>query len=106
MTQASDLFAAASFAKVRLPPQEAEPLPHWAYTSPVWYEREVERIFRKAWNYVGHESQVPKPGDYFTVDIAGIPLIVIRGTDEVVRDFFNYLRDRGLVLAWHEGELM
>src|SRR5262245_17406531 len=102
MMQASDLFAAASFAKVRLPRQEAEPLPHWAYTSPVWYEREVERIFRKAWNYVGHESQVPKPGDYFTVDIAGIPLIVIRGQDEVVRAFLNSCRLLGSRLLWNE----
>jgi hypothetical protein len=79
MTEASDLFAAVSFARVRLPPQEAQPLPHWAYTSPVWYEREVERIFRKAWSYVGHVSQVPNAGDYFTVEIAGVPLIVVWG---------------------------
>jgi choline monooxygenase len=103
MTQASELFAAASFARVRLPPQEAEPLPHWAYTSPAWYEREVERIFRKAWNYVGHESQVPKPGDYFTVEIAGVPLIVVRGQDEVVRAFFNSCRHRDSRLLWNEG---
>ena len=54
MTSAGNLFAAGSFEKVRLPPQEAEPLPHWAYTSASWYEREIERIFRRAWNYVGH----------------------------------------------------
>jgi hypothetical protein len=46
MQSSSALFAAGNFAKVRLPPQEAEPLPHWAYTSPAWYERELERIFR------------------------------------------------------------
>jgi phenylpropionate dioxygenase-like ring-hydroxylating dioxygenase large terminal subunit len=103
MTQARDLFAAASFDKVRLPPQEAEPLPHWAYTSPLWYEREVERVFRKAWNYVGHVSQIPQPGDYFTVEIAGVPLIVVRGQDGTVRAFFNSCRHRGSRLLWDRG---
>jgi len=79
MTSASTLFAASRFDRVRLPPEQAEPLPHWAYTSTAWYEREVERIFRKAWNYLGHVSQVAKPGDYFTADVAGVPLIVLKG---------------------------
>src|SRR5215813_12071852 len=72
MSESTALFAADNFEKVRLPPQEAEPLPHWAYTSAVWYERELERIFRKSWNYVGHVSQVLKPGDFFTLDVAGV----------------------------------
>jgi phenylpropionate dioxygenase-like ring-hydroxylating dioxygenase large terminal subunit len=103
MAVEGNLFAARSFEKVRLPPQQAEPLPHWAYTSAQWYEREVERIFRKGWNYVGHVSQVPKPGDFFTLDVAGIPLIVVRGQDDVVRAFFNSCRHRGSKLLWGEG---
>lgn len=97
------LFAADSFAKVRLEPQQAEPLPHWAYTSAAWYEREVERIFRKAWNYIGHASQLPQPGDYFTVEVAGIPLIVLKSQDGVIRAFFNSCRHRGSRLLWDQG---
>jgi phenylpropionate dioxygenase-like ring-hydroxylating dioxygenase large terminal subunit len=103
MTVEGNLFAATSFAKVRLPPQQAEPLPHWAYTSATWYDREVERIFRRGWNYVGHVSQVPKAGDFFTLDVAGIPLIVVRGHDDRVRAFFNSCRHRGSKLLWGEG---
>lgn len=103
MTTDGNLFAASSFEKVRLPPQEAEPLPHWAYTSASWFEREVERIFRKAWNYVGHVSQVPKAGDFFTLEVAGIPLIIVRGQDDEVRAFFNSCRHRGSKLLWGEG---
>ena len=103
MTSASTLFAASRFDRVRLPPEQAEPLPHWAYTSTAWYEREVERIFRKAWNYLGHVSQVAKPGDYFTADVAGVPLIVLKGQDGVVRAFFNSCRHRGSRLLWDDG---
>src|SRR6516225_8037727 len=97
------LFDAARFDKVRLPPDQAEPLPHWAYTSQAWYDREVERIFRKAWNYLGHVSQLATPGDYFTVELAGIPLIVVHGQDGVIRAFFNSCRHRGSRLLSAEG---
>ena len=103
MTAASALFSADNFKKVRLPPQDAEPLPHWAYTSPVWYEREVERVFRKSWNFVGHVSQLPDPGNFLTVEIAGVPLIVVRGQDNAVRAFFNSCRHRGSKLLSGDG---
>jgi phenylpropionate dioxygenase-like ring-hydroxylating dioxygenase large terminal subunit len=92
---ASALFDAARFANVRLPPQLAEPLPHWAYTSQAWFERENERIFRRTWNYLGHASQLRDTNDYFTVEIAGVPLIVVRSGDGIIRAFFNSCRHRG-----------
>jgi phenylpropionate dioxygenase-like ring-hydroxylating dioxygenase large terminal subunit len=97
------LFDAARFAKVRLPPDRAEPLPHWAYAAQAWYDREVERIFRKAWNYLGHVSQLANRGDYFTVELAGIPLIVVNGQDGVIRAFFNSCRHRGSKLLSGAG---
>lgn len=98
-----NLFEPDAFKKVRLPPQDAEPLPHWAYTSPVWFERERERIFKPAWNYLGHQSIIAKPGDYLTLEMAGIPLILVRGDDHKVRAFFNSCRHRGSKLLWDEG---
>ena len=99
----SDPFAAGHFAKVRLPPKDAEPLPHWAYTSAAWFERERERIFARSWNFLGHVSRLPNAGDYLTVDIAGIPLIVVKGQDQTIRAFFNSCRHRGTKLLRGDG---
>jgi choline monooxygenase len=103
MTASSALFEAARFEKVRLSLEHAEPLPHWAYTSQAWYERETERIFRKTWNYLGHVSQLANRNDYFTAEIAGIPLIVLNGQDGVIRAFFNSCRHRGSKLLSGAG---
>ena len=53
------------------------------YTDPAIFELEMERIFKRVWTYVGHESQVKKPGDYWTVMIGRQPMIMIRGEDGV-----------------------
>jgi len=37
------------------------------YTDPEIFELEMQRIHEQVWIYCGHESQVPKPGDYYTV---------------------------------------
>lgn len=103
MLAAHDPFHASHFAKVRLAPNEAEPLPHWAYTSSTWFERERERIFARSWNYAGHASQLANPGDYFTQTLAGVPLVLVKGQDGRIRAFFNSCRHRGTRLLDGEG---
>ena len=54
-------------------------LTHEFYCDPVIFEREARRIILKHWHCAGHESQVAEPGAYFTVDICGESVIVVRG---------------------------
>jgi len=103
MTEPLDMFDPAHYAAVRLPAPKASPLPNWCYTSPAFYAREVERLFMKVWNYVGHASQIPEPGDFFTHDIAGMPIILIRGDDGDIRAFHNSCRHRGSMIATGAG---
>ena len=88
----------AHFDAVRRPLLEAETLPTWAYTSPSFYRREVERIFGKVWNFVGHVDQLPEPGSYVAFDFVGVPVILARGKDGRVRAFANSCRHRGAKL--------
>ena len=60
------------------------------------YQAELERIFYgPEWHPVAHESEVPNIGDYKTTNLAGVPLLVARGQDGVVRVFYNSCSHRG-----------
>lgn len=65
------------------------------YTDPAIYELELERIFNRIWIYVGHESEIPKPGDYQMRDIGRTPVLMVRGDDGQVRLLVNRCRHRG-----------
>jgi phenylpropionate dioxygenase-like ring-hydroxylating dioxygenase large terminal subunit len=63
----------------------ASALPPRYYTDPDIYKLEEERIFRQQWMFVGREDEVAEPGDYFTFDLAGTPLIIVRDKEGIVR---------------------
>ncbi len=65
------------------------------YTDPEIFRIEKEKIFKRVWMYVGHESQVPEPGDYFCTDIAGLPVVMTRDRDRAVHVIFNRCGHRG-----------
>lgn len=98
-----DLLAEETFEPVRRPLTEAHTLPPSCYTSREFYQREIDTVFNKCWNIVGREDYVKDPGDYFTPELVGIPLIVIRGRDGEIRAFVNSCRHRGSRLLDADG---
>lgn len=74
------------------------------YTDPEIFTLEVERVFGCTWNYVGHQSQVPKPGDYFSTTVANRPVIMVRQSDGHIRVLHNRCAHRGAkVVAGRSG---
>jgi choline monooxygenase len=69
-------------------------LPARFYLDPLIFAQEHEKIFRRAWQLVGHHEQVAKPGDYLTCEVAGEPLLVVRGSKGELRGFYNVCRHR------------
>lgn len=72
------------------------------YTDPEIFELEMENIFGKSWIFVGHESQVPNPGDYFTTVIGSQPVVMARHTDGKVYVIFNRCGHRGAIVCNEE----
>ncbi len=83
---------------------ETRTIPFGWYADPAVLRLERERIFRRAWQYAGRADQVAEPGSFFTCDAAGIPLVVVRGKDDVLRAFLNVCRHRGSLVCEGEGK--
>jgi 3-phenylpropionate/trans-cinnamate dioxygenase alpha subunit len=67
----------------------------------LWFDEEVyrleqERVFGRCWLFLGHESQIPKPGDFFTTTLGEAPVIVARGRKGEIHGHLNTCRHRGL----------
>jgi phenylpropionate dioxygenase-like ring-hydroxylating dioxygenase large terminal subunit len=73
------------------------------YTDPDLFELELKNIFEKTWVYAGHESQVPKPGDYWTFDIARQPMVMLRDANGRIGVFYNRCPHRGAKLCTLRG---
>ena len=66
-----------------------------AYIDPAIFELEQERIFRRAWLYVAHESEVPKPGDYVLTRLGPEEVILARREDGGLSLLYNRCAHRG-----------
>ena len=74
------------------------------YTDPDIFTIEMERIFGRAWVYVGHESQIQRPCHYISTRIGLKPLVMVRHEDGSVRVLHNQCAHRGaLVVAAEAG---
>ncbi|HET8648926.1 MAG TPA: aromatic ring-hydroxylating dioxygenase subunit alpha [Gemmatimonadales bacterium] len=85
------------------PLARAQTIPSAWYTDPRFLELERLAIFGCTWQGIGHAAQVEEPGCYFLAEVAGEPLIVVRGKDRVLRAFYNVCRHRGGPLALTDG---
>ncbi|MGE8318615.1 MAG: aromatic ring-hydroxylating dioxygenase subunit alpha [Comamonas sp.] len=73
------------------------------YTDPRIFDLEMERIYGKAWIYVGHESQVPGTGDYHTTRLGDQDVVMVRAADKQVHVLYNRCPHKGAKLV-AEGE--
>ncbi len=74
-------------------------LPRDLYLSQAVFDREMDVIFRRRWICAGRSEDVAKPGDFFTVRIAGESLIVTRDQSGAAHAHFNVCRHRGTRLC-------
>jgi Rieske 2Fe-2S family protein len=100
---ARGLLGSDEVAGVRKPLTEAVPLPPRIYVDPDVFAAEQEHIFRREWLPAGVVDQVRAPGDYFTVDIAGQPLVVLRNDAGVINTFYRVCRHRSALIIEGNG---
>jgi len=73
------------------------------YTDQTIFDLEIERIFQTSWIYIGHESEVPKVGDFQARTMGRTPVLMVRGRDHKVRVLINRCRHRGAAVVETES---
>ncbi len=74
-------------------------VPRAAFVSPAVLQAERERIFDRCWLYLGHASEISKPGQFITRIVAGRTLIFNRNRKGEVRAFLNTCPHRGATVC-------
>jgi phenylpropionate dioxygenase-like ring-hydroxylating dioxygenase large terminal subunit len=74
-------------------------LPAWVIADETAYKRELDRIFTRAWIFVGHETEIPSRGDYVHRSIGRDAFVLVRGEDGEIRLLFDSCRHRGAMVC-------
>ena len=87
----------AEFARTGPPPgfPAFPPIPSGRHTSDVFWELEQSQVFARSWVIAGRAEDATNPGDYFTFDDLGVPLLIVRGNDRQLRCYYNTCQHRG-----------
>lgn len=65
------------------------------YQDPDIYARDIEQIYMKSWLYAGHESEIPKVGNYFLFNFTTESVIIVRNAADEISALVNVCRHRG-----------
>jgi choline monooxygenase len=84
-------------------PDSALTLPAACYVEPQFAAIERATVFARSWQLVAQATQVAAAGDHMLAEIAGVPLLVVRGDDGVLRALHNVCRHRAGPLAICDG---
>jgi choline monooxygenase len=80
------------------PLSEAYGPPRAWYLDPRILDLERRTVFARSWQIAARADQLREPGCYVASDLAGEPILVIRGTDNLIRGFFNVCRHKGAAI--------
>jgi phenylpropionate dioxygenase-like ring-hydroxylating dioxygenase large terminal subunit len=69
------------------------------YLDPHRWQAEMDGIFRRVPLLLGFSSELREPHSYSSVDVLGVPVLLVRGGDGVLRSFVNTCSHRGAVVV-------
>ena len=73
------------------------------YFSREWHEREVEKVWRKTWQFACREEHIPEVGDQTVYDIVDDSILVVRTAADTVKAYVNSCLHRGTMLRTETG---
>ena len=87
------------------PLEQAATIPAAWYTDERIYNLEVPAVFASSWQFAARLDQLTLPGNYVTADVGGEPIVIVRGSDNTLRGFYNVCRHHAAaVMTEPEGK--
>lgn len=81
----------------------AAAIPAERYIDKAFHDREVDKVWKKTWQVVCREEEIPNVGDYFVYDVATLSFIVVRTAERSFKAFWNVCLHRGRKLTDASG---
>lgn len=78
-------------------------IPREIFFSPEYHNLEVEKLWKKVWQWACREENIPNVGDYIVYDIADLSVIVVRSKADKIQAFYNSCLHRGTQLCLNDG---
>jgi phenylpropionate dioxygenase-like ring-hydroxylating dioxygenase large terminal subunit len=75
------------------------------YISQDWHDREVQKVWRKAWQFVCRTDHIPEIGDHYIYEIGDDNLIVVRTGPQEIKAYYNACLHRGRLLRTNPGRV-
>ncbi|MEO8267526.1 MAG: ring-hydroxylating oxygenase subunit alpha [Ilumatobacteraceae bacterium] len=76
-----------------------------AYVDPVWFEVDQRAIISRSWQWWCHVERLREPGQFLAGEVAGMPIVAVRGHDGRLRAFYNVCRHRAHELVAGAGSI-
>ena len=73
------------------------------YYSPETFRHEIDRVWRRTWQWVCREEHIPEPGDYYVYEVAQLSFLIVRTDDGSLKAYYNSCLHRGTKLRTTEG---
>lgn len=81
-------------------------IPKEIFLSPEYHRLEVEKLWKKVWQFACREEVITKVGDYFVYEIADLSVIIVRSASDEIRAFYNACLHRGTQLCVDHGHTL
>jgi nitrite reductase/ring-hydroxylating ferredoxin subunit len=73
------------------------------YTSPEFFQREIDTLWNRTWQWACREEHLPEAGDTWVHDVGPWSVIVVRSAEDRIQAFLNSCTHRGTRLLAEEG---
>ena len=92
-------FSSEWWERIRGPTEQARGLPNEVYVSHEVFELEKHQLFGRTWCFAARASALPNRGDVLPVEVAGLPLFLVRDESDRINAFHNVCPHRGARLV-------